>query len=147
MCKECKGSHFVVLGNQNYIEKINYQVERGSFEELDYDPSKTFWERVNLWIKKWTRNGVLCKTWQKFIESSHADPEEMYGLVKIDKDNNPACVITSGCGTAVENLSIFVERCLYPEVLKIESRIQDTSEMLNNIDYLNKSFSRGLHIS
>ena len=30
VCKECKGSHFVVLGNQNYIEKINYQVERGS---------------------------------------------------------------------------------------------------------------------
>ena len=71
----------------------------------------------------------------------------MYGLVKTDKDNNPAWVITSGCGTAVENLSIFVERCLYPEVLKIESRIQDTSEMLNIIDHLNKSFSRGLHIS
>ena len=63
------------------------------------------------------------------------------------KVSNPVRVITSGCGTVVENLSIFVERCLYPEVLKIESRIQDTSEMLNNIDYLNKSFSRGLHIS
>ena len=100
-----------------------------------------------MWIKKWARNGVLCKTWQKFIEPSHADPEEIYGLVKTDKDNTPACVITSSCGTAVENLSIFVERCLYPEVLKIESRIQDTSEMLNIIDYLNKSFSRGLHIS
>ena len=71
----------------------------------------------------------------------------MYDLVKTDKDNNLACVITSGCGTAVENLSIFVERCLYPKVLKIESRIQDTSEMLDIIDYLNKSFSRGLHIS
>ena len=55
------------------------------------------------------------------------------------KDNNPVRVITSGCGTAVENLSIFVERCLYPENLKIESRIQDTFEMLNFIDYLNKS--------
>ena len=26
---------------------------------------------------------------------------------------------------AVEDLSVFVERCLYPEVLKNESRIQD----------------------
>ena len=34
---------------------------------------------------------------------------------------------------------IFVKRCLYPEYLKIESRIQDTSEMLNFIDYWNKS--------
>ena len=49
------------------------------------------------------------------------------------KVSNPVRVITSGCGTVVENLSIFVERCLYPKVLKIESRIQDTSEILNFI--------------
>ena len=63
----------------------------------------------------------------------------MYGLVKTHKGNNPVRVITSSCGMAVEDLSIFVERCLYPEVLKYESRIQDTSEMLNFIDYLNKN--------
>ena len=64
---------------------------------------------------------------------------KMYGLVKIHKDNNPVRVITNGCGRAVEILSIFVERCLYPAVLKIESRIYDTYKMLNFIDYLNKS--------
>ena len=39
----------------------------------------------------------------------------------------------------MENLSIFVEKCLFPEVLKIESRVRDTSEMLNFIDFLNDS--------
>ena len=39
----------------------------------------------------------------------------------------------------LENLSVFVEKCLYPEVLKIESRFQDTSKLLNFINYLNKS--------
>ena len=63
----------------------------------------------------------------------------MYGLIKTHKVDNPVRVITSGCGTAVENLSIFVEKCLFPEVLKIESRVQDTSEMLNFIDFLNDS--------
>ena len=37
------------------------------------------------------------------------------------------------------NLSIFVEKCLYSEVEKIESRVKDTSEMLTIIDNLNKS--------
>ena len=37
------------------------------------------------------------------------------------------------------NLSIFVEKRLYSEVLKIESRVKDTSEMLTIIDNLNKS--------
>ena len=39
----------------------------------------------------------------------------------------------------VENLSIFVKKCLFLEVLKIENRVQDTSEMLNFIDFLNDS--------
>ena len=42
--------------------------------------------------------------------------------------------MTSGCGTAIENVSV-----LYSEVLKIESRVRDTSEMLSIIDNLNKS--------
>ena len=63
----------------------------------------------------------------------------MYGLVKTHKADNPVRFITSGCGTAVENLSIFVEKCLFSEVLKIEREVQDTSEMLNFIDVLNDS--------
>ena len=54
----------------------------------------------------------------------------MYGLIKTPKESNPARIITSGSGTATENLSIFVEKCLFPEVLKIDTRIQDTQHML-----------------
>ena len=65
----------------------------------------------------------------------------MYGLVKTHKEGNPVRVITSGCRTAVENLSIFVEKCLYSEVLNIEWRGQETSEMSALIDNLNSSNS------
>ena len=44
-----------------------------------------------------------------------------------------------GRGTSVENLSIFVEKCLFPELFKTETGVQDTSEMLNFIDILNDS--------
>ena len=36
----------------------------------------------------------------------------MYGLVKTHKEGNPVRVTTSGCGTAIENLLIFVEKIL-----------------------------------
>ena len=62
----------------------------------------------------------------------------MYGLVKTHKVVNPIRVIISGCGKAIEKLSIFVEKCLYSEVLKIESRVKDTSEILTIVDNLNK---------
>ena len=63
----------------------------------------------------------------------------MYGLVKTHKANNPVRIITSGCNTAVENLSIFVEKILYKEVERLPSRIKDTSHMLDIIDNLNDS--------
>ena len=131
-----QGLHFVVLDNQDYIEKIEYQLGRSLLEELDHDPSKLFSEKVNLWIQKWTENKVIDKSWSKYIEPSFVAPGKMYGLVKTHKEDNP---VTSRCGTAVENLSIFVEKCLFPEVLKIKSRFQDTSEMINFIDFLNDS--------
>ena len=42
-------------------------------------------------------------------------------------------------GAAVENLSKYFEKCLFPEVLKLESIVQDTSEKLTFIDFLNDS--------
>ena len=134
-----KGSGFVVIDNQDYIEKIEYQLGRSSFEELDHYLSKLFSEKVNLWIQKLTENKVLDKSWSKFIEPSFVAPGKMYCLVKTHKENNPVRVITSGCGIAVENLSIFIKKFLFPEVLEIESRVQVTSEMLNFIDFLNDS--------
>ena len=133
-----KGSRFVVLDNQDYVENIDYQLERSSFEELDHDPSKLFSEKVNLWIQKWTENKVLDESWSKFTEPSVVAPEKMYGLIKTHEVDNPLRVISSGCGTAVESLSIFVEKCLFLEVLKIESRVQDTSQMLNFIDFFKR---------
>ena len=63
----------------------------------------------------------------------------MYGLIKTHKDNNPVRVLTSGCGTTIEYLSIFVEKYLQKEVNEIGSRIKDTPGMLNTTDLINDS--------
>ena len=48
-----------------------------------------------------------------------------YRLLNKQKENNSATFITSMCGTAVENLSIFLERSLVLKVLKIGSKTQE----------------------
>ena len=63
----------------------------------------------------------------------------MYGLIKTHKENNPVRVITRGCSNAIEYSSIFVEKYLYKEIKKINSRIKDTPNMLNVIDMINDS--------
>ena len=62
------------------------------------------------------------------------------GLQKlITTNDNPARVITSGCNTAVESLSIFVEKVLYDIVRNLPSRINDTGNMLDIIDKISNS--------
>ena len=70
---------------------------------------------------------------------NYCKPGTVYGLIKTHKEIGSVRVITSGCGTAIEYLSIFVEKNLYKEVNKIDSRIKDTPDMLNIIDMINNS--------
>ena len=63
----------------------------------------------------------------------------MYGLIKTHKVGNPVSVITSGCSTAMEKLSIFVETLLFDLANELPSRIRDTGHMLNRVDELNRS--------
>ena len=63
----------------------------------------------------------------------------MFRNIKTHKINNPKRVIASGCSTAVESLSIFVENKLYKLAENLPSRIKDTNDMLNTIDNLNNN--------
>ena len=95
--------------------------------------------KVDNFVLKWENLKVLDERWVKYIRSSHVKPSSMYGLIKTHKENNPARVITSGCGTAIEFLSMFVEKYLYKKVVKINSKIKDTSDMLDIIDDINNN--------
>ena len=59
----------------------------------------------------------ISEKWKKFITVKDSTPGKMNGNVKTHKIGNPTRVITSGCNTAIENLSIFVEN----QELKIQT--------------------------
>ena len=62
----------------------------------------------------------------------------MYSLTKTHKSGNLARVITSGCSTAIEKLSIFIETILFDSANDLPSRIRHTGHMLNTVDELNR---------
>ena len=130
-----KSSRCVVLLNEDYCLKVNTKIERGSFITLPRDVAKSFEKKDNGFGLKWENLKVLDKKrGVKYIRSSQAKPGSMYELIKTQKENNPARVITSGYATAIEFLSIFVEKYSYTEVDKVNSRIKDTSDMLDITD-------------
>ena len=132
-----KSSRFVILDNSYYEQKIQTQIDRSSFNQLEEDPSKKFGIEINNWVLKWHRKNVLDDKWKSYITPHNSRPGKMYDNIKTHKADNPARVITSGCNTAVEYLSIFFEKVLYGIASELPSRIKDTNHMLDIIDDLN----------
>ena len=112
---------------------------RRSFLTFPRHATKGFEKKVDDFVLKWENLKVPDERWVKYIRSSHVKPGSMCGLVKTHKENNPARVITSGCGTAIEFLSIRLEKYLYKEVHKINSMIKDTPDILDIIDDVNNN--------
>ena len=135
-----KGSRFVALSNNDYESKVQHQIEPSSFTETDNNYSKNFEEKFNSWISKWTSKGVIDNNWQRFITPTNSTPGKMYGLVKTHKVNNPVRVITSGCNTAIESLSIYIEYVLFELSESMPSRIKDNNHLLDIIDNINSMF-------
>ena len=115
------------------------QINRSSFHRLEYDPTKNFKVKVNTWVEKWSQMNILDQKWKSYIQTECSTSGKMYGLIKSHKSNNPARIITSGCNTAIESLSIFVEKVLHDISSNLPSRIKDTGHMLDIIDEINNS--------
>ena len=62
---QVKGSRLVILDNSDYDEKVQYQINRGSFQKISENPNKVYKKRVNTWIEKWYNNITICKKWKK----------------------------------------------------------------------------------
>ena len=75
------------------------------------------------------------------ILNVNARPGKNHGLIKTHKPNNLIRLITSGNGTAVENLSLFTEYFLHHCVKKEPLILIDRTALLNKIADINNKFS------
>ena len=122
ICVQDKGSRFVVLDTNSFIEKVEHQINRSSFDKLDTDPSPKFKEKVNNWLEKWSH--IITNEWKEFTKPDNCNAGKMYSMVKTHKTDNPVRVITSGCNTVVEKVSILVEKSLYSLAVGFNSKIK-----------------------
>ena len=131
-----KGSRFVVLGTNSSIENVEHQINRSSFDKPDADPSPKFKEKVHSWLEKWS--DIIINEWKEFIRPDNCNAGKMYGVVKTHKADNPVRVVTSGCNTVIEKLSILVEKTnLLAD--RFNLKIKCSNNMLEIIDDINRS--------
>ena len=100
---------FFILDRNDYIDKVERNLNDGSFDILCSDPSLSYYHIVKNWGDKWVEKGEITQTLVDCILNVNARPGKNYVLIKTHKPNNQIRLITSGNGTVVENLSLCTE--------------------------------------
>ncbi|XP_022803869.1 uncharacterized protein LOC111341185 [Stylophora pistillata] len=98
-----------------------------------------FFRALESWCDKWVRKGEISNEVVNCIINKEAKPGFAFGNVKTHKAGNPPRLITSCCGTAIENLSGFTEFYLQPLARKLPAYIKDTTDLLNKIEEFNRN--------
>ena len=128
------GKRFINVDKQTDREKANEQIQRSSFLKTDYYPTTMHINKVNPWATKWISRNEISKEWAKYIVNEDTVTGKNSALYKTHKPNNPIRLSTTGCNTAIENLSRFIEGVCAPLTNNIETRIRDTSHLLDIIE-------------
>jgi len=135
-----KGSRFVLIDKGEYEDKMFGQLHNQlHYKSLQEDPTYRHLAVVESWCNKWVRKGEISDQLANWIINKKAKPGVAFGNIKTHKAGNPLRLITSCCGTAIENLSAFSEFYLQLLARKLPSFIKDTTDLLNRIEDLNRS--------
>jgi len=123
-----KGSKFVVIDKSDYDTKIKEQLENPlHYQKLEHDPSADYISVITQWSKNWFEKGQINKEIANWVINGNAKPGKALGTIKTHKHGNPLRLITSCCGTAIENLSAFTEFYLKPLAQNLPSFVKDTT--------------------
>ena len=134
-----KGSRFVLINSGEYNDKMLDQLNNPlHYKVLKSDPTTKHLSTVEQWCSKWLQRNEISPQIASWIANRKAKPGVAFGNIKTHKRDNPLRLITSCCGTAIENLSAFTEFYLQPLARKQPSFIKDTTDLLNRIDKLNE---------
>ena len=134
-----KGSRFVVLDEQEYVEKMGRQLDNTlHYAKLSGDPSEQNLDLVKSWSNKWHSEGQISDEIADWVTNIKPKPGTAFGNVKTHKVGNPLRLITSCCGTAIERLSAFTEYYLKPLSQNLPSFIKDTTHLINNLEALSQ---------
>ena len=135
-----KGSKFVVMDKNDYDTKMLEQLENPlHYEKLENDPSENHVGVISQWAKKWYERGQITEEIASWVSNGNAKPGKAFGTIKTQQEGNPLRLITSCCGTAIENLSAFTEFYLKSLAQNLPFFVKDTTHLLQKIEELNKS--------
>jgi len=107
------------------------------YKTADSDPSENYVSTISGWSNKWLHKGQIDQDVANWVVNTKARPGKAFGTIKTYKEGNPLRLITSCCGTTIENLSAFTEFYLKPLAQTLPSFVKATTHLKQKIEDLN----------
>ena len=114
------------MDKQTDIVEANHRVGRSSFIKLIMTLLKSSSQMLNSGPTNVCKKEISVE-WRNYIANNHATPGKNPTLYKTHKTGVPVSLLTSGCNTAIENLSRFIKVICSPLTEIMQCRIKDTS--------------------
>ena len=134
-----KGGKFVYSKTEDYIAQMEEKLgDKNKFEILENDPTPEYLNKVKNWCESY-KNEFTPKL-VKWLVPGGAKPGAVYGCNKTHKIPPSMRTITSGCGTATENLGHFIAKQLKPMASELKNVLKDTTDFLKVVDYINEKY-------
>ena len=107
------------------------------YQKLEQDPSADYVGVITQWSARWLEKSQINEEIANWVINGNVKPGKAFGTIKTHKQGNPLWLITSCCGTAIENLSAVTEFYLKPLAQNLPSFVKDTTHFLQRIEELN----------
>ena len=152
--KPCdKGAGIIICDFDKYLDScyehlsskitINDQ-EQPYYQKITLSDLQKAKDKIETILKKGHQEKFITKSELDAMLPSEKGPGKFYQLFKVHKKHTkpnlpPGRPIISGCGSITENISLFIDHHSKHLVLKTPSYLQDTPDLLRQIEKLNET--------
>ena len=132
------------MDSKDYLSECHRQLnDTKYYKPVEKDPTTKFARKVAAVVKEARSAGVIDADMQTVLTPNQPRPGRFYTLPKIHKNYDRIPVgrpIISGCGTATEKISLYVDLHLQPFVKTLPSYVEDDNDFLRKLIMINSNY-------
>ena len=141
-----KGGAVVILNKDDYQKEATRQLsDKSSYKKLASDPTSDHVHKVKQTLNELQESHFISKKMAEGLIPEKVKTPNFYMLPKVHKPDNPGRPVISSVNCHTSEISRFVDHKLQPEVRKLDSYVQDTTDFIKKISKI-KSIPKGAYL-
>ena len=126
-----KGGAVVILNKDDYQKEATRQLsDKSSYKKLASDPTSDHVHKVKQTLNELQESHFISKKMAEGLIPEKVKTPNFYMLPQVHKPDNPGRPVISSVNCHTSEISRFVDHKLQPEVNKLDSYVQNTTDFI-----------------